>query len=250
MKEELFGAIEAVGKSIEINQEKFRVVGVFPPKGQIAFFNIDDLVIVPYTAAQVYLTGDDTYTEIVLKADSSENMDKLVYDITATIRDTHDIAPGQDDDFVVRTQEGLMDQISTIVTILTAFLSAMVAISLIVGGIGIMNIMLVSVTERTKEIGLRKALGARRSDITRQFLFEAVMLTSLGGLIGVAAGVVVSFAASLVLAQVVDPNWEFVFPLSAAVLGVGVSAAVGLVFGIYPAVQAAKKSPIEALRYE
>ena len=113
-----------------------------------------------------------------------------------------------------------------------------------------MNIMLVSVTERTQEIGLRKALGARRKDIQRQFLFEAVMLTSIGGVIGIILGALVSLGASFVLAEVVDENWKFVFPVSSAILGVGVSVAVGLIFGIYPASQASKKSPIEALKYE
>lgn len=250
VKEELFGVSPAVGKSIEIKGEKFRVVGVFPPKGQIAFFNIDDLVVIPYTSAQLYLTGESNLTEIVMKADDPANIDKLVYDVEATIRETHDIGPGEEDDFVVRTQEALLDQISTVVTILTAFLSAIVAISLVVGGIGIMNIMLVSVTERTKEIGLRKALGATKRDILRQFLYEAMMLTVTGGIIGVMLGALIAWAASLALSAYVIDGWTFVFPLWGAVLGVGVSSAIGLLFGIYPARQASQKSPIEALRYE
>lgn len=250
VKDELFGAGNALGETIRIKNERFRVVGVFPPTGQKAFFNIDELVIIPYTTANTYLTGDDYFNEIILRADSADNIDKFVYDITATMRESHDISPGEEDDFVVRTQQALVDQISVIVSILTAFLSAVVAISLLVGGIGIMNIMLVSVTERTKEIGLRKALGATRKDILRQFLFEAVMLTGLGGLIGIALGALIAFGASLILASTVAENWSFTFPITAAILGVGVSAGIGLIFGIYPASQAAKKSPIEALRYE
>ena len=134
--------------------------------------------------------------------------------------------------------------------VLTAFLSAVVAISLVVGGIGVMNIMLVSVTERTREIGLRKAIGATDGDILRQFLVESVILTALGGIIGIALGTVFSLLTSFILTHYLDLNWSFSFPFLAVVLGIAVSAFVGLIFGIYPARQAAKKNPIEALRYE
>lgn len=250
VKDELFGNAEAVGESIKIKNEKFRVIGVFPPTGSFTFFNLDELVLLPYSSAQTYLLGSSHYNQINVRADSADNIDKLVFDIEATLRETHGIDPGEEDDFVVRTQQGLVDQVGTVVSILTSFLAAVVAISLVVGGVGIMNIMLVSVTERTREIGLRKALGATRGDILRQFLLEAVMLTALGGLIGILVGTLIAWLASLALAQTVSEDWQFVFPVGAAVLGVGVSAGVGLLFGIYPASQASKKSPIEALRYE
>ena len=250
VREELFGQGPAIGKFIKIKNEKFRVLGVFPISGSFTFFNLDELVLLPYSSAQTYLLGTSHYNQINVRADNPDNIDKLVFDITATLRETHNIDLGEENDFVVRTQQGLVDQVGTVVSILTSFLATVVAISLVVGGVGIMNIMLVSVTERTKEIGLRKALGATRKDILRQFLIEAVMLTALGGLIGVIIGTVIALLASLVLAQFVSENWQFVFPLGAAILGVGVSAVVGLVFGIYPASQASKKSPIEALRYE
>jgi putative ABC transport system permease protein len=249
LAEELFGGSQAVGKNIRIQSRQFEVVGVYAEKGSVAGFDLDRIVIIPYTTAQV-LTGDNYFTEIILKADLVENVDKMVFDVRATLRDTHDLKPGEDDDFNIQTQENLISQIQSVIAILTAFLGAVVAISLVVGGIGIMNIMLVSVTERTKEIGLRKSLGARRKDILRQFLVEAVVLTSIGGLIGVILGALIAYGASLILAAAVDPNWSFVFPINAAILGVGVSAGVGLVFGIYPANEAGKKSPIEALRYE
>lgn len=247
--EELFGQSQAVGKNIRIQNRQFKIAGVLEEKGSVFGFDMDQLVIIPWTTAQL-ITGDDYFTEIHIRADFSENVEKMSEDIRATLRDTHDLDPGEEDDFNITTAENLIGQIQTVLAILTAFLGAVVAISLLVGGIGIMNIMLVSVTERTKEIGLRKALGARRKDILRQFLIEAVILTSVGGIIGVILGAFVSFGASFVLRVMVDDGWVFVFPLSAAILGVSVAAGVGLIFGIYPANQAAKKSPIEALRYE
>lgn len=250
VKEELFGLSQAVGQEVQIAVRDFEVVGVFDDTGQAGPFNFDDMVIMPNTTAQTYITGDDSYHEIITRADSPENVDKLVYDITATLRAEHDLRPGEEDDFDVQTQQNIIDQVSTVTTILSAFLIAMLSVALIVGGIGIMNIMLVSVTERTKEIGLRKALGATKEDIQRQFLLEAVMLTLAGGVVGIIMGGLVAWGAALVLSATVASGWTFVFPFAGAALGVGVSTIIGLIFGIYPARQAAEKSPIEALRYE
>lgn len=250
VEEELFGNASALGKQITIKNKKFRVVGIFPPKGQIAFLNINELVVVPYTSAQSYLLGIDYFHEIITKASTPEAVERTVKDIEITLRQTHGITdPGKDDFFVV-TQQGVVAQVRTIIGALTAFLSSVVAIALVVGGIGVMNIMLVSVTERTREIGLRKALGATNHDILTQFLFESIMLTALGGIIGILLGALLSFLAGIVLTRVVGLTWEFSFPLSAGILGLSVSGIVGLIFGIYPARQAAQKSPIEALRYE
>lgn len=250
IKDDIFGNGEAVGKQLQIKDRNYKIIGVFADTPDVGPLTINDMVIIPYTTAQAYITGTDYYQEVMLRADAFENVDKMAFDIEMTMRDAHDIGFDEDDDFHVQTQEDIIERIETVVNVFTAFLIAVVAISLVVGGIGIMNIMLVSVSERTKEIGLRKALGARGKDILRQFLTEAIILTSIGGVIGIIVGAFIAFGASIALAQTVAENWTFTFPVFGALLGVSVSAGVGLLFGIYPATQASKKSPIEALRYE
>jgi len=250
VEEELFGNEDAIGKNIKIKERNFRVVGVLPSRGQSSFFNVDEVVIVPYTSAQTYLSGGDFYNEVMVRASDSSLVARTVRDIEATLRESHDITDPSKDDFFVVTQEGMVGQIETILSVLTAFLSSVVAISLVVGGIGVMNIMLVSVTERTREIGLRKAIGATNKDIMRQFLLEAVLLTLTGGIIGLTLGILFSYGISLILSSVLGLAWSFTFPVAGALLGVGVSALVGILFGIFPARKAARKNPIEALRYE
>jgi putative ABC transport system permease protein len=249
-KQELFGSLEAVGQQIKIKDKKFKVLGVLESSGQTGPFDMDELVMVPQTSAQTYITGTNYFNEIFLRADDPKNVDKMAYDISRTLRETHDLGLSEEDDFDIQTQKNVIEQIETIISVFTAFLVTVVSVSLIVGGIGIMNIMLVSVFERTKEIGLRKALGATRKDILKQFLFEAIILTSIGGMIGVVIGSVIAYVVAIILAETIAEGWTFVFPYLGAIIGVGVSAGVGLIFGIYPANQASKKSPIEALRYE
>ncbi|MAZ41004.1 multidrug ABC transporter substrate-binding protein [bacterium] len=250
VKEELFGLSDAVGNNIKIKDRNFRVVGVFKKKGNSLFFNTDELVLVPYTTAMQYLLGQNYFNEIIGEATSEDVIDETVFDIEATLRVAHNIDDPEKDDFYVVTQEGAAETVGLITGIMAALLASVAAISLVVGGIGIMNIMLVSVTERTREIGLRKALGATNRDIQNQFIAEAVGLTVAGGFIGVVLGTLLSFIASIGLTSAIGADWPFSLPFSAAVLGFVVSASVGLIFGIYPARQAAKKSPIEALRYE
>ena len=250
IKEDVFGNGNALGEQIQIKDKKFKVVGVFEDTSNVGPLTINEMVLIPYTTAQTYITGNDYYNEVMIRADVPENVEKMAYDIVLTMRDAHDIGFGDDDDFNVQTQEDVIERIETIINVFTAFLIAVVAISLVVGGIGIMNIMLVSVSERTKEIGLRKALGARSRDILRQFLTEAIILTGIGGVIGIMVGALISALSAIVLARTIADDWTFAFPIFGAVLGVGVSVVVGIIFGIYPAYQASKKSPIEALRYE
>jgi len=250
VKEELFGSSEAVGKKIKIRGKKFRIVGVLPPRGQVSMFNIDEIVILPYSTAQKYLLGISHYHEIVAKAKNEKLVPQMVENIKRTLRELHGIKDPEKDDFYIMTQHDMIDRINIVTQILTILLSSVAAISLLVGGIGIMNIMLVSVTERTREIGLRKALGATNRDIMIQFLFEAVILTFVGGLLGVVLGGGISYLVSFILGKITSSNWPFVFPISAACLGLGFSALIGLIFGLYPARQASLKDPIEALRYE
>ncbi len=250
VKTELFGDDDAVGQKIKINGRNFRVVGVLPKKGQSSFFNLDEIAIVPYTTAQQYIFGIKHFNRIIAQADSEANVGATVLDITATLRNSHNITDPEKDDFFVQTQAQTMETVGNITNIIKVFLASVAAISLIVGGIGIMNIMLVSVTERTKEIGLRKAVGATNKNILSQFLVEAVILTAVGGIVGIAIGTAFSFAASWALTHFLGLAWIFAFPVNAAILGIGVAGLVGLVFGIYPAYRASQLSPTEALRYE
>lgn len=250
VKEELFGEGTALGEKIKIKDKSFRVVGILPKKGQVSFFNFDEVAIIPHTTAQQYVFGIKHFHRIIIEADSEKNINRVVDDATATLREAHKISDPSKDDFFVQTQADIANRLGLITQILTIFLALVAAISLVVGGIGIMNIMLVSVTERTREIGLRKALGATEQNILSQFLLEAVLLTGLGGLVGVFLGTTLSLIAGLLISQIGNIAWPVSFPWMGAFLGITVSAAIGLVFGIYPAKQASRKSPMEALRYE
>lgn len=250
VKEELFGLSEALGQKVKIKDKSYRIIGILEKKGQSLFVNYDDVAIVPYTTAQQYILGYDYIQRIAVKTDDINALPGMVRDIELTLRDSHDIENPDDDDFVVQTPEDAAETIGTITGVLTIILASVAAISLVVGGVGIMNIMLVSVTERTREIGLRKALGAKNKNILLQFLIEAVILTGIGGIVGIISGSVLSFIGTLAINRFTGIPFPFSSPVSGALLGIGVSMAIGLIFGIYPARQASKKSPMEALRYE
>jgi putative ABC transport system permease protein len=250
VEQELFGQSSGLGKKISIKGRKFKVVGTLPKLGQVAFNDVDTLVLMPYTTAQTYLVGGNHFNEFIVRVDDPSNVRKTERDIELTLRETHDLEVGEKNDFAIRTPDALMEQIGSILLSLTIFLSSVVAIALLVGGIGIMNIMLVSVTERTREIGLRKAVGATDGDILSQFLFEATLLTFLGGGVGVAAGALISYGVSVAIHAYTDLEWVFSVPIEAALGALAFSVAIGLIFGIYPARKASRKSPMEALRYE
>lgn len=254
VKKDLFGEINPLGKMIRIKKTNFKVIGVAEEQGMQMFQNLDQNIYVPITAAQKLLLGIDHITYIVAKAKNEGLIDQAVENIRLTLRERHNIKnPENDlskDDFKVVSQKEAADMLSTVIGILTLFLSSVAAIALVVGGIGIMNIMLVTVTERTREIGLRKAVGARKKDILWQFLLEAVVLTIFGGIVGVVFGIIFSFLGSVLLSRFWMENWVFTISPIGIVLAFGVAAVIGLAFGIYPARKAAKLSPIEALRYE
>lgn len=252
--EDLFGEEDPIGKTIRIKKTNFKVVGVMKERGMEMFQNYDEYVYVPVTTAQKLLLGIDHVNAITVRAVNEDVIDPLMENIRLILRETHNIYnPEGDlskDDFKVMSQVEATEMVGQITGILTALLSSIAAIALIVGGIGIMNIMLVSVTERTREIGLRKAVGARNKDILNQFLIESVTLTVLGGIVGFIGGTLISLGASIGLSKVLNTDWSFVVPFGAVVLAFGVAAVVGLVFGIYPAKKAAKLNPIDALRHE
>jgi putative ABC transport system permease protein len=239
---DLVGA-DPIGKPLTINQQQYTVIGVLQPADESGVGNPNKSVYIPYSAAMETF-GTSTFSTMIAQATSEDTVDKAKSEITATLLDNHDIKDPKLADFTVFTAKDLLSTISSITGILTSLLAGIAAISLVVGGIGIMNIMLVSVTERTREIGLRKAVGAKTSDILWQFMLEAVMLTISGGILGIGLGWLVGQGAKNVLD--ITP----IITANSILLAVGVSTIVGLVFGIYPAARAARLNPIDALRYE
>jgi len=246
----LFIDDDPIGKKVKIKGRNFRVLGVLPETGGGSLLNFDDMALIPYTTAQDYITGKKSFSRIIIQANSDKDVPVTAEDIKLTLRESHGITDPTKDDFTVQTQQDLASRLSTITGALTYFLVAVASIALFVGGVGIMNIMLVSVTERTREIGLRKALGATDRDILTQFLLEAVLLTAIGGIVGIILGASLAFATAIGLSRGLGVDWSFVFPWGGAFLGFSVSALIGLIFGGYPARKASLKSPIEALRYE
>jgi putative ABC transport system permease protein len=243
---DLFGAdVEAVGQTIRISGQEFKVVGVTRSKGSGGFNNQDDAIYVPLTTAQLFLLGDSTYvTSLSLSASDSSVMTQVQTDITTLLLERHRISVAANADFNVLNQADIVSAASGVTSTFTLLLGAVAGISLVVGGIGIMNMMLTTVTERTREIGLRKAIGAKSRDINIQFLTEAVALTVLGGAIGVSIGWLVAYGITYF------GILEASISMSSVLLAFGVSAAIGIVFGYYPARRASRLNPIEALRYE
>ncbi|MBN1168370.1 ABC transporter permease [Candidatus Woesebacteria bacterium] len=242
---DLFGEnSNPVGQTVRIDSQVFTVVGVTASKGGTGFNNPDESVFIPLTTAQKILYGVDYVGSISVSAISENVMQQAEDQITQVLLNRHKIRSANDADFRIFSQEDVIGTITSVTGTFTTLLSGIAAISLVVGGIGIMNIMLVTVTERTREIGLRKALGAKRKIITAQFLTEAVMITLIGGIIGTILGITVS----AVITNHMD--LPFVISLKSIILAFSVSAGVGILFGWYPAQKAAKLEPIEALRYE
>jgi putative ABC transport system permease protein len=241
---ELFGPLDPVGQMVRIKNIPFVIIGLLTSKGASFGMDQDDRILIPYTTAMKRVTGDRYLRSVSIEVSAADRMSGAEDQIKSLLRQRHDLQPGQDDDFNIFNQKDIAQTAGQITTIVTYLLGAIASISLLVGGIGIMNIMLVSVTERTREVGIRIAVGAQASAIQLQFLIEAMMLSVLGGLIGVLIGV---GAAHLVG---VFANFQAIVSVGSIVLAFGVSLAIGIFFGIYPARKAAALDPIDALRYE
>jgi putative ABC transport system permease protein len=246
VRKNLFSATDPIGQTIRINKLPFKVVGLLTPRGTSAAMgqDQDDIILIPITTLQKKITGQDWLRWIMVSAVSREASYPAQQQITGLLRDRHRIRPAQDDDFFVRNLADIADLADQQAKLFTVLLASIASISLIVGGIGIMNIMLVSVTERTREIGIRMAIGATEGDVQQQFLIEAVVLSLVGGAVGIASGT----ATSYIITQTLE--WPVLISPMAIVAAVIFSMAVGIFFGFYPARKAARLDPIEALRYE
>lgn len=241
----LFGEdADVYGKKIRIGGIDFSVIGTTQAKGGTGFGSSDDIIYIPITTFQQYLQGDDSLSNIYVSVASQDQMDAAQEEIETLLLENHGISDPDEADFRIMNQADIIEMASSVTGTFTILLGAVAGISLIVGGIGIMNMMLTSVTERTREIGLRKAIGAQKEDISKQFLFESVVLTFIGGIIGIVLGC----SAAIVMNNIFDIS-AIIAPYS-IVLAFGVSALIGVTFGYYPARRAAKLNPIEALRYE
>ena len=247
----LFPGQDPLGKTVRINDTPFVVIGVLESKGAFMMVDTDDVVMVPVSTAKAYLSqtrtprGERVINSISAKVIDEQHLQAAQDEITTLLRQRHRLAKSESDDFVITTQTEMVQTVGQVIGIMTILLGCIAGISLLVGGIGIMNIMLVSVTERTREIGIRKAVGAKRRDILTQFLIEAAVLCLSGGMVGVLLG----WGASQLFSGL-NLGFRALFSLDAVILAFTISAAIGIFFGLYPAARAARLHPIEALRYE
>lgn len=249
VKKNFFGDEPAEGKIVRIAGKPFRVVGTAAKRGSMSFINMDDFIYIPVKTLQKRLSGIDYFTNIIAKMKDSSLAEATIEDLEITIRENHDITDPNKDDFAIMTMDEAAEILETVINGIIYLLVVLICVSLVVGGVGIMNIMYVSVTERTFEIGLRKALGASNQNIMWQFLAEAIIVTIAGGVVGIIFGALFAF---LIYIAAVSYNlaWIYSIPVSSIILSISFSAIIGIIFGLYPAKRAASLDPIEALRKE
>lgn len=247
--EALFGASNPLNARVKINKENFEVIGVMKVRGSTFFQSQDNQVFIPLNTAQKIMLGINYVNLLRFKVSTTADIDIVMEDIKNVLRDKHGISDPEQDDFSVRSQVQALDILTNLTDALSYFLAMVAGISLIVGGIGIMNIMLVSITESTREIGLRKAVGAKKRDISIQYLLQTIALSMLGGILGIISGVLISWLVSIV-ANYLGYAWDFIVTWQSIVLSVSFTLLVGLLSGWYPAKKAAELNPIDALRYE
>lgn len=246
---DLFGDDDPVGKLIRIGNYNFEVIGVYEPRGSLGFSNEDEQIFIPLSTLQKKIQGIDYLFYSIVQLEDNKKADTTSLDIEDVLRSNHYISDPSKDDFKVQTQEESLGTFETILSAITFLLIAIASISLIVGGVGVMNIMYVIVTERIGEIGLKKALGARNKDIMYEFLIESILLTIVGGVVGIIGGAFFSFLISKI-AKGAGLEWDFIVPIWGIVLSVSISAIIGIIFGVFPAKNAANLNPIEALNKE
>jgi len=249
--------VDPIGQVVKIRSSSqteaggipLRIIGVVEKRGTAFFQDMDDMIFIPLVIGQQQLLGIRYVQAISMKVDAAENVDSTINDIKTVLDQRHRIKKPSDTDYTIRNIEDAVSILSTVTNALRLFLTAMAAIALIVGGIGILNIMMATVAERTREIGLRKAVGASNAEIRAQFLFEAGVLTFFGGIIGIALGILISFLLYLLMIYL-GYDWAFIVSIKSILLAIGVSILTGVIFGLYPAIKASRLDPIEALRYE
>ena len=244
-----FGEENPIGKQIKIKQINFKVIGVVVDRGMIMTFDYDSMVYLPLKTAQKLITGTDHLVEFAMVMKDDQHFAQAKAEISQLLRQRHNITDSSKDDFEIMSMDQIIDIVNTVTSLISILLGLLAAISLLVGGVGIMNIMLVIVAERTWEIGLRKSLGARQKDILNQFVTEAILISVLGGIIGIIFGIVVSFIITISV-RAYGFDWPFVVSIEAIIISFSTAAFFGIIFGWYPAKKAAKLNPIEALRYE
>jgi putative ABC transport system permease protein len=248
-KEKMFPNEDPIGKEIKIKNQSFKVVGTLKPRGVTGFFNMDEMLFLPLQTMQKKITGTDNIQFAVFKLKDMTKLDLTLLEATDIMRREHSIKNPDDDDFAVNSIVEVKEILDKVFNVINLLLIGLTSISLLVGGVGIMNVMYVAVTERTFEIGLRKSIGAKQSDILRQFLLEAVFLTVAGGIIGIILGAGIAYVASLIIGKL-GYFLNFSVSLQAILIGFTFSALTGIVFGLYPARKASQISPMEAMRHE